>query len=138
MILDATTRKLQILMDATATTTESPCVANWVDMTTTTTTPGSSNSISTGTTAVDVVAAPAASTQRVIQSMAVYNADTVNRTVTVRYNDNATTRIIAKVLLNPGQSLSYTAGAGWQVVTATQFGAAKASFSANKNGTDQT
>ncbi len=138
MILDATTRKLQILMDATAATTESPVVANWVDTTATATTPGSTNSISNGTSAVDVVAAPAASTQRIIQSIAIYNADTVNRTVTVRYNDNATTRIIVKVLLNPGQSLCYTAHAGWQVVTAVQSGADKASFRANKNATDQT
>jgi len=115
VILDATTRKIQILMDATATTTESPCIANWVDMTTTTTTPGSSNSISTGTAPVDAVAAPAASTQRVVQSLSVYNADTVNRIVTVRYNDNGTTRIVIKMTLIPGQVLYYTAHGGWEV-----------------------
>ncbi len=136
MILDSSTRKIQVLADATATTTESPVVADYCDF------PGaqpiSNNSITNGTTAVDIVAAPTTGQRRVTE-LSIYNADTANRTFTVRYNDNGTTRIIVKVLLNPGQSLVYTSGSNsWQVVTATQQGGNKASFSAHKNATDQT
>jgi hypothetical protein len=138
VILDATTRKIQIVLAAAVAANQLPVVANYVDTTATATTPGSQNAASNSMTAVDVVAAPAASTQRIVQSMSIQNADTANATVTVRYNDNGTTRDMVKVLLNPGQSLVYTARSGWQVVTATQSGAALASFRATKNGTDQT
>jgi hypothetical protein len=121
MLLDTTTRKLQVLADATATTTESPVVATYADLTTTTTTPAATNTITNGTTAVDVVAAPAASTQRQILFLSIYNADTVSRIFTVRYNDNGTLRIIIKVTLDAGQAVIYTSHGGWQIPGSTSF-----------------
>ncbi len=138
MILDATTKKLQIVLAAAITTNQLVVVANWVDMTTTVTTPGNTNSTTNSTTDVDIVAAPAASTQRVIQSLSVYNKDTVNATVTIKIDVSGTDSEIVKVVLQSAQSLVYTIGNGWQVVTAALQGSSKASFHANKNGTDQT
>ena len=64
MILDATTKKLQVVLAAAVAANQLPVVANWVDMTATATTPGSSNTATNSTTQVDIVAAPAASTMR--------------------------------------------------------------------------
>lgn len=138
MILDATTRKIQVLTDAAATTTESPVVADFVDFSAGSAQPITSNTITNGTSAVDIVAAPASGFQRRVTELSIENADTVNHTYTVRYNDNATTRIIVKILLLPGQTLMYGTQTGWVVPGGLLFGGNKGSFRANKNGTDQT
>ena len=91
-------------------------VASYVDVTTTTYTPGSNNTATNNTTAVTAVAAPASSTERQIKLMTVYNADTVAATLTLRYNDNGTTRILTNTTLNPGDSLIYTDGEGFRVI----------------------
>ena len=116
IILDATTKSVQVLLGAAATTTELPVTANFVDITTTTYVPTASDGITTGTTAMTLVAAPAASTQRQVKFFSIYNADTVPSTVTVRLNNNATLRILHKVTLNVGSSLLYTDGEGFRVV----------------------
>lgn len=117
IILDAITRKLQVLLNGAATTTELPLLASWVDVTTTTYVPGSNNDITTGATAVDLVAAPSASTYRQVKLLTVFNADTVSAVVTLRYNDNGTTRILVKTTLAVGDTLVYTDGEGFRVIT---------------------
>ena len=122
MFLDATTRKLQVVLDAAMTTNNCPVAADWVDFTATTTTLGNTPSNTNGTTPVDFVAAPGASTQRKINGISVYNADTVAVTVTVRFNDNGTPYTIVKVLLAVGYTLTYTDAAGWATLdTAARF-----------------
>lgn len=118
MYLDATTRSLEILLGDTVTTNQLPCVAGWTDTTTTDVTPGTTRSISNNTTAVTAVAAPGASTQRQIQTLNVFNADTVDATVTVRLNDNSTYANLVSVTLAAGESLVYEARRGWQVIQA--------------------
>lgn len=137
MILDST-KKLQVVLAGAITTNQLPVDAAWVDMTATTTTPGSTQSVTNSTTDVDIVAAPAAGTQRVIQSLSIYNKDTVNATVTVKIDVSTTDTEKVKVLLQPGQSLVYTPGSGWQVPQGSLAAGNKASFRAHKNGTDQT
>ena len=125
MFLDATTRKLQALLGGTVTTNQLPCSVDWVDFTATTTTPGFTPTNTNNTTAVDICAAPGASTQRKINNITIYNADTVPATVTVRYNDNATTYILVKATLAVADSLIFTDVFGWRVVDST--GATKTS-----------
>jgi hypothetical protein len=116
IILDATTRKLQVVLTGTVTTNQLPCVASYVDVTTTAYTPGSNNLATNNSTAVDIVAAPAASTQRQVKMLTVQNADTVTATVSVLYNDNGTTRVIFKAALASGSILTYTDGKGFTVI----------------------
>lgn len=113
--LDATTKKLQIILGGAVTTTELPFVSTYVDVTTTTYVPGEQDGTSNGGTAVDVVASPAASTQRQVKFLSIYNADTVAATVTVRYNNNATTRKLVVAALPIGYTLTYVDGEGWKV-----------------------
>lgn len=113
MILDATTKSIEIILAEAHTTNSMPVTVDYVDLTTTTTTAGSSDTASNGTTAVTVVAAPAASTQRKVNSISVYNADTVSHVTTIRLNNNTTLRTITKVTLGMGDTLIYVDTKGW-------------------------
>src|SRR5258708_8200729 len=110
IVLDIVNRKLQVLMAATATTTESPIVASYSDISATSFTPKANQSITAGTTPIDIVPAPATATQRMLKYLGVNNADTVQRIVSVKYNDNGTTRLLQKATLAVGDTLTYSNG----------------------------
>src|SRR5213594_2090846 len=108
IILDTTTRKLQILLGGAVTTTELPWTAHYIDITTSsrqTTAWASTNGVTSGSTAVDMVAAPASGVIRVIVDISVYQEDTANALITLRYNDNGTLRKIYKATHAVGDNL---------------------------------
>lgn len=70
-------------------------------------TEGNSHGAFNGVTAVDVVAAPAAATRRIVRSIIVYNADSASRTVTLRLDDGGTERIIGRAVLAAGELYVY-------------------------------
>src|SRR5574341_21444 len=113
--LDSTVRKLQIVLGGAITTNQLPVVVCFSDKTTTAYTGGTTVSNTNSTTAVDIVAAPAASTVRDIDSITVQNADTAAATATIRYNDNGTTYTLFKATLAVGDQVIYTHGQGWKV-----------------------
>ena len=114
--LNTTTRKLQAVLGAAVAANQLPILVGWADKTTTTYTAGATPSNSNSTTAVDICAAPGASTVREIDSIIVRNRDTAAATLTIRYNDNATTYDIFTVTLSAGHMLVYAHGTGWQVM----------------------
>ena len=116
--LDATTKTLEVVLAGAVAANELPVVVTFVDVTTTAYTPGSTDTITTGTTPVTAVAAPAASTQRQIKFLSVYNADTVAATVRINFNNNATLRRVVSVELAVGSALIYADGEGFRVITA--------------------
>jgi hypothetical protein len=116
LILDATTKSLEIDLAGAVSANELPVTAHYTDITTTLYTPGSNDTQTNGATAVTIVAAPAASTQRHVESISVYNADTAAATVTIQLNNNSTLRIITKVTLQPGETFFYEDGIGWQIL----------------------
>lgn len=114
MILDTTTKKLQIVLAGAVATTQPSVTASWADMTPSALVGGASNTVANGATAVDVVAAPAASTQRQVKYLSIYNGDTASVTVTVQLNNSATLVPMYKVTLAVGYTLTYTPE-GWRV-----------------------
>lgn len=118
MILDATAKSIEIILGEAHTTSALPVVVAYVDLTTTTTTAGGSDTATNGTTAVTIVSAPAASTQRKINSISVTNDDTVPHDVTVRLNNNTTMRNIVTVTLQVGNTLEFRDTNGWKTLTA--------------------
>jgi hypothetical protein len=116
IVLDATTKSLELKLGEAHTTSASPVVTSYVDVTTTAYTPGVATNNSNGTSVVTVVSAPASSTQRQLKFLSCYNADTVSHVVTVQYNNNSTTYVIIKVTLAAGYTLLYTDGEGWRVL----------------------
>lgn len=111
--LDSTGKSLQLVLGGTITTTELTWVVAWADITSTTFIAGAAEGVTTGTTPVTAVPAPAAATQRQVKYVNVYNADTVVAVVTVDVNDGSG-RPLVIVALAPGQSLVYDEHNGWQ------------------------
>lgn len=66
-------------------------------------TEASSDGVFNGATHVDLVAAPAAATRRIVRSIYVHNNDTVAVTVTLFLNNNGTRRPIARAVLDPNE-----------------------------------
>lgn len=115
IILSATTDKLEMLLGGAATTNELPCITSWRDRTSTTFTASRTLAITSGTTPVDISGSPAASTQRIIDYISIYNADKASATITVRYNANGTTRGIITTTLATDERLEYVEGQGFRV-----------------------
>jgi len=113
IILDATTKSLQFKLGANITTNQLPFAASYIDTTGTVTTPTEQDGVSNNTTAVTIVSAPAASTQRFVKHLVIQNADTAAATVTAIYNNNSTLRNILVVTLAVGDQLIYEDGKGW-------------------------
>lgn len=116
IVLDTTTRKLQILLGGAVATTQPAYVTSYVDIGTLGATIGGSNGATNSGTAVDAVAAPASGNQRIVKLITLYNEDTASVVATVRYNDNGTTRTLFKGTLLAGQELVYTSTSGFQVL----------------------
>jgi hypothetical protein len=117
IILDATTKSLQIKLSASVATNQLPFSASYIDSNGSTTTPGEQDgTTSNPPTTVTIVSSPAASTQRLIKSLTIQNADTAAATVTIIYNNNSTLRNIIVATLAAGDQLIYEDGHGWSAV----------------------
>ena len=118
IILDATDKQLEIVLGGVVTTNELPFVAAFVDHdgATPAFTPGEQDGLSNGATSVVVMASPAASIQRQLKFLSVFNADTVAATLTVQYDNAATNRTILSVTLAVGDNLIYTDGGGFRII----------------------
>jgi len=115
IVLNATTDNLQAVLAGAVTTYQLNCLTSWRDVTTTAYTPGRTAADTNSTTDVNIVPAPAASTQRVVDFVSIYNKDTVAATVTIKFDANGTEYIIFKATLVTGGRLEYTSENGWQV-----------------------
>lgn len=103
LILDST-KKIQVVMSGAAATTNPDYTAHYADSTTTAFTELSSDGTLNGTTPVDVVAAPAANTNRIIRAMTVQNRDTAAVTITVSLVSAGGTRQIFSGTLTVGDT----------------------------------
>jgi len=104
LILDATTKSIEVAMSGAAATTNPDFTAAFADDTGSAFTEGANDGALNGTSAVTLVAAPSAATRRVIKSITIENKDTAAVTLTISYNNNSTLRTIAKVTLNVGDT----------------------------------
>lgn len=112
MIVIENSETLEVLTDATATTTE-PCFSVGLVSAAGSTfvLASSENGATNGTTAVAMVTG-VASTQKRVMGLSVYNRDTVSRTVTIR---RSSTVLIIKAVIASGGSLQYESSKGWMV-----------------------
>jgi len=122
IILDTTARKLQVVLSGAKTTNDCPWVASWVDLTASSFAPAPTAGIgaSNGSTAVDVVAAPASGHTIQLKSFSLKNADTVASTVTMQYiSSGPVTTIISTVALQINETLIYEDANGLYVLDST-------------------
>ena len=106
LVLDTVNKSITVAMSGAAATTNPDFVTAYSDDNGTTFVEGSSDGALNGTTQVTLVAAPAASTRRLIKSIYIENKDTAAVTITVTLNSSSTLRNIAKVTLQVGDTWS--------------------------------
>lgn len=114
IVLTETTDNLQAVLGGSVTTNQMRCLSSWRDITTTAYTPGRTVTNTNNTTDVNVVPAPGGSTQRVVDFVSIYNADTVSQTLTVKFDANGTEYTIWSGSLASGESVQYVDGQGWE------------------------
>lgn len=120
IVLTQTTDKIQVVLGGPVSTSQLQCVASWRDITDTPTyTPGRTVVTTNNTTDVDVVGAPAGSTQRVVDFISVHNADTATATVTVKFDANGTEYILWIGQLAPSERMVFTEKTGWSTLSST-------------------
>lgn len=117
--LNTTVRKLEILLGGAVTTNELDVVTHYSDrrMDEKDNALAADVSVTAGATPVTIVAAPLSGVNRVVEAISVYNNDTVEATLTIRYTDDATSFILMKIDLATGEQLYYEDQAGWSVLT---------------------
>lgn len=121
LLLDATTKSLEVKLAGAVATTELPFVAGYVDMSQATfglSAAGENDGTTNGATAVEVAAAPGASTTRKLNYFSLVNVDTASVTATVQVNNSGTKRISIKAILAVGDQLEFTDAAGWRAFDA--------------------
>lgn len=116
LILSNTTDNIQIVLGGAVTANQLQCVASWRDISYTPSdsfVPGRTVVNSNDTTDVNVVAAPASSTYRVVDFISVYNNDTASAVVTIKYDANGTEYVLWKGTMLSTQMLRYVDASGW-------------------------
>ncbi len=106
LVASATTTKFKAKQTAASTTALDVSV-HYAAKTTTAFTPTNARTTisTTANTYTDILAVPAASTQHIISSISIYNADNIAHTVTVAQDDSGTVTIICKMLVPVGSTL---------------------------------
>lgn len=113
--LSATTDSIQVVLGEAQTANPMECVACYVQKGAGVFNPLPSGVVTNGTTPVTLVPAPAASQQHAVDYISVFNSDTANKTVIIRFNFNGVIRRIFSVVLAPNETLQYTKETGFQV-----------------------
>ena len=134
MYLSTANDRIEIVTDASATTTEPVFTASYQDITSLgMTLPQSSSQGSTaGTTDTTLVAAPAASTNRQVTYMSVFNSDTVARTIRIYKDVSGTEYNLCTALLQVGDALEWSREVGWKILsTSSQESVLFTSFTAS-------
>ena len=103
LVLDSTTKTIKAVLGEAA-TTQPVYVTTWGDSTATDVTPGGSDGALNSTTDVTIVAAPGASTQRIVKDISIYNGDGISHTLTIKYDNNGTQRILWTGTVTSGSS----------------------------------
>jgi hypothetical protein len=81
--------------------------------------PGHQDAQSNNTTSVTILSAPASSTYRLVRSISVYQKDTADVLVTVKFDNGGTDRELVTCILSPGDTLTWSMERGWQVMRET-------------------
>src|ERR1035437_3315238 len=110
MYLDAITKSISIVLGEPKSALDCDITISYEDITSTTFLSGAADLLSNGTTPVTVAAAPAASTQRRVRELNLYNNDNISHTITVYYVDGSNQRVIWSGVLASAAILNYNGG----------------------------
>lgn len=109
MILDTTSKSIQIVLGEASAMTNCDITASYTDSTNPILVGGSNDLTSSGTTAVTVVPPPPYGvTQRFVEEIRLYNNDTIAHTVILLLNDDSTLRVMMSQVVAAGANFLYT------------------------------
>lgn len=131
IILSEITDIIHLYLGGTVATNQLNIMTSWRDRTSTTFIAGRTVVNSNNITQVAIATSPAASTQRVIDFISVFNKDTANATVTIHFDANGTKYILFSATLAPGERIEYQEGQGFKVFANT--GSVKQSINQGAN-----
>jgi hypothetical protein len=109
----------QYLAVTTSSASDIDWTANWVDLTASATTPDSDGGDITSATDTTIVASPAASTQRVLKLITLFNRGSTSNTVTLKHYANAKLRYLRTWTLQAGESACYEDTGGFRYYDAS-------------------
>ena len=115
MFLSSTDHTLEAVMGAAVDTAAPEFVISYADHTTTTFIPDVQLGVLNGTTDVTILDAPAASTQRQVKNINIYNKDAITQEFTVHFDDNGTERILFKGDIPSNEVLTWASETGWRM-----------------------
>jgi hypothetical protein len=115
MLLTTINDKIEVILGAAVTTNQLHVISSYNDGNTAGVTPTKTVTVTSGTTAVNLVPSPASSRQRSLRFASIFNCDSKPSIVTVRINYNATIRNVITVTLQVNEYLQYTHRTGWKV-----------------------
>lgn len=116
LLLTSTGDLIQVI---TGTGADCDVHASWVDNASGTITPGRTNTLITTATTTSVVGSPASSTQRNVKTLNIRNKDSSAQTLTVQHTDGTNVATLIKLSLQPGESLVWTEGVGWEYINSS-------------------
>lgn len=123
MIILNSTDTLQLKLGAAHTTNALQIAVNYRDITLTTFTHSRMLTVSSGTSDVNILTAPASLHWYIIDTISIYNADTILHNVTIKYDVSAVETIIYKGDIASGGLLYYNNDAtGWTYITPSPQG----------------
>lgn len=115
IVLTETTDSIKIVFDGDPVFNDPQIISCYRDITVSDYTPKRSVVTSTGTTPINIVDAPAASTQRVVDFIHVYNGSSNPYLCTINFDNNGTLYKLFETTLKPYESLEYVEGTGFKV-----------------------
>lgn len=116
IILSATTDKIQAVLGGSVTANHMQCMSSWRDVTTTAFTPGRTLINTNNTTDIDLVGSPLADHQIMVDFISIYNNDTSNQTLTVKFDASGTEFILWSGVLGTKEKLEYSDRSGFVVI----------------------
>lgn len=131
IILSEITDTIHLFLGATVATNQLNIMTSWRDRTSSTFVAGRTVINSNNTTQVTIAGSPAASTQRIIDFISVYNKDTANATVNIHFDANGVEYTLISTTLAPGERIEYQEGQGFKVFAST--GSVKQSINQGAN-----
>ena len=117
IILSNTTDSLQVVLASAITTNQLRCYVAYRDTTATTITPNRAVADTNSTTPVTLLSAPAASQQKIVDYLSIYNSDTANAVVTVYINSSSVTYKLLETTLEVGEKIEFQEGSGFRCLT---------------------
>lgn len=112
MILTATSQLLELVLSAAGSV---EWTAAWTNILADDATVGADSGVVTTTTAAAVLPAPAASAQRRLEVLSLFNGDVAPITLTLRLNNGGSYRRLWLGTIPPGGTLSWSRSGGWSV-----------------------